>query len=70
VDGDSVAYEAGLERGDVILEVNSTPVSNLREYLGLMRESGHSRRSVLLLVQRADKTLYIALRTKGNGNAE
>lgn len=67
VNEDSLAYEAGLEQGDVILEVDSKPVRSLKEYLYLMRESGHSGHSILLLVQRSDKTLYIALRTDGNG---
>lgn len=61
VDEKSVAYEAGIEQGDVILEVNNNPVDNIKGYLAVIRESRHTGHSVLLLVQRADKTIYIAL---------
>jgi serine protease Do len=67
VDENSAAFEAGLEQGDVILEVNSKPVKNLKEYLRHMRDSGHSGRSILLFVQRADKTLYLALDSESDG---
>ena len=62
VEHDSVASKAGVERGDVILEVNRQSVKTLRDYLRLMRDHGHSGASILLLVQRADRTLYIALK--------
>ncbi|MDV2495741.1 MAG: Do family serine endopeptidase [bacterium] len=65
VEHDSVASKAGVERGDVILEVNRQSVKTLRDYLRLMRDHGHSGGSILLLVQRADRTIYIAL--KGGG---
>lgn len=70
VDSDSIAFEAGLEQGDVILEVNSTPVVNMKDYLRLVRESSHAQRSTLLLVQRSEKTFYTALTTEENGHAE
>ena len=65
VERDSTAAKAGVERGDLILEVNRHSVKTLKDYLRLMRDEGHSGRSILLLVQRADKTLFIALEGGG-----
>lgn len=65
VERDSTAAKAGVERGDLILEVNRHSVKTLKDYLRLMRDEGHSGRSILLLVQRADKTLFIALERGG-----
>ncbi|MFQ5893522.1 MAG: Do family serine endopeptidase [Nitrospinota bacterium] len=62
---DSAASEAGVEQGDVILEVNRRGVKTLKEYLEIMRDLGHSGHSILLLVQRAEKTFYIALKGEG-----
>ena len=50
----SPAEEAGLRRGDVILEVNRTPVPTLAAYNQAL-ENGEAR-NALLLVQRGDNT--------------
>jgi serine protease Do len=48
VDPSSVAAAAGLDRGDVIQEVNHRPVHNVDEYKQAVSSAGN--RSVLLLV--------------------
>jgi len=69
VERDSTAAKAGVERGDLILEVNQQSVKTLKDYLRLMRDEGHSGRSILLLVQRSNNTLYIALKGEGDDEA-
>lgn len=60
VDPDSRAQEAGLRRGDVILEVNRAPVKNIEEYTrkvsNLKKEEG-----ALLLVSRHGRTLFLSV---------
>ncbi|NKE70094.1 DegQ family serine endoprotease [Candidatus Manganitrophus noduliformans] len=60
VEAGSLAEEAGLRAGDVILEVNRTAVRNTREYekalSGLKKEQ-----SALLLVHRGGNTLFVTL---------
>jgi serine protease Do len=55
------AHQVGLQRGDIILEVNQQKVMNLHDYrsaLGRAREA----QSVLFLIRRGDNTVYMALR--------
>ena len=58
----SVAEEAGLKEGDLIIEINRRQVANLRSY-----ESAASRVSrdqpILLLIKRQGRTLYITLKS-------
>jgi serine protease Do len=58
----SAAEEAGLRRGDVILEVNRTPVATLAAYsqaLNQVEKGGNT----LLLVQRGErKRFFVAKR--------
>lgn len=60
VAADSSAADAGLQRGDVIEEVNRQPVSNLSEFNAALQKAG--KRSVLLRVRRADGARYIVVR--------
>ncbi|MDG2333346.1 MAG: DegQ family serine endoprotease [Myxococcota bacterium] len=53
------ADEAGLRRGDVILEINRHAVANQRELDELL---GKSESSVLVLIRRGDSTLYIPMK--------
>jgi serine protease Do len=55
------AEEAGLRRGDVILEVNQKKVANLRDYRAALGRVG-STDSLLLLVRRGNNVLYVALK--------
>ena len=59
VDPDSAAAEAGLERGDVIEEVNRKHVASVDEFQNPLREA--SGRGVLLLVSRGGATSYVAI---------
>lgn len=59
VDPSSAAAEAGLQRGDVIQEVNRKPVHNMEEYRAAM--AGPGNQSVLLLVNHGGTTLYVVI---------
>ncbi len=55
----SAADEAGLQQGDVIIEVNRKPVTDVNELTSALRASGH--KPSLLLVNRGGITLYVTL---------
>jgi serine protease Do len=61
VEPGSAADEAGIRRGDVILEVDRKPIRNLEEYrksiAGIRKGKG-----VLFLVRRGESTLFLALK--------
>jgi serine protease Do len=59
VDGSSSAAAAGLDRGDVIQEVNHKAVNNVQEYRRAMESVG--KQSVLLLVNRGGTTHYVVV---------
>jgi serine protease Do len=56
---DSAADDAGLEPGDVIVEVNRKPVSNANEATRAIRASGGN--PSLLLISRGGVTMYVTL---------
>jgi serine protease Do len=56
VDPDSKAADAGLQRGDVIQEVNRKPVANLEQFRQAVREAGSG--PILLLVNHGGQTSY------------
>ncbi|MBY0401637.1 Do family serine endopeptidase [Myxococcota bacterium] len=58
VDPAGPAAEAGIRRGDVIVEVDRDPVSSAE---GLAKKLGATKKSALLLVRRGENTLYVAL---------
>jgi len=58
VDPSSAAADSGLERGDVIQEVNHKPVRNTSDFESAMR---NSKDQTLLLVNRQGSTLYVAV---------
>jgi serine protease Do len=58
VDPSSQAAANGLQRGDVILEVNRKPVRNAAEFEQAVK---HSTDQTLLLVNRKGSTLYLAV---------
>jgi serine protease Do len=58
---DSPAYEAGLRRGDVILEVDRRQIDNLSDYQGAIKEIEKGD-AVLLLVQRGTGAFFVAFR--------
>ncbi len=58
----SPADEAGLRQGDVILEVNRTPVTTLAAYNRALQEVEKGR-NTLLLVQRGEMTRFFVAKT-------
>jgi serine protease Do len=64
VEDDSPAYEAGIRRGDIILEMDREPINNLKEY---MEKMGQYKKgdTVLFLIRREGTTLYLALKIRG-----
>ncbi|HTO06951.1 MAG TPA: DegQ family serine endoprotease [Myxococcota bacterium] len=58
VDPESAAARAGLRRGDVILEANRVEIANPKQ---LKDALGKNNDSAVLLVQRGDGTLYLAI---------
>jgi serine protease Do len=61
VEAGGTADEAGIRRGDVILEIDRKPVRNVEEYrksIAAIRKG----RGVLFLVRRGDSTLFLALK--------
>jgi len=63
VEAGSAAAEAGLRRGEVIVEVNQQPVKNLEQYAAIM-ESALAEGSVLLLVRRGTQSRFVAIRLR------
>jgi serine protease Do len=55
------AADAGLRRGDVILEVNRKPVPNIDVYSKEVA-AAEGGKSVLLLVRRGENTVFLALK--------
>jgi serine protease Do len=57
VDPSSKMADAGLQKGDVIQEVNHQPVKNVSEFQNTIRKGGNDP---LFLVNRGGRTLFIA----------
>jgi serine protease Do len=57
----SPAEDAGLRRGDVVLEVNRKPVGTVDKYSEEMKKTAEGK-SVLLLVRRGENTVFLALK--------
>jgi serine protease Do len=60
VEPGSVAEEAGVQRGDLLVEVNRQPVRNTGEFNRIAREVGKDE-SILLLVNRQGQALFITI---------
>ena len=63
VDGGSSAWEAGFRPGDVILEVDKTPVSNLQDYEEVLARL-EPEKQYLFLVKKRRNTIYIGYAVK------
>jgi len=61
VESGSAADEAGIRRGDVILEVNRQAVEDADAYKGALKKVEKGK-NVLLLVRRGDNTIFLALK--------
>ena len=57
------ASEAGIRRGDVISEMNRSPVKNIGDYQNLLA-SVKKESSVLFLIKRGGTTIYIAVKVE------
>lgn len=62
VDPQSTAAETGLERGDVIQEVNRKPVNNVQQFQAAVRAA--SNQPLLLLINRGGSTNYVVISPK------
>jgi S1-C subfamily serine protease len=62
VDPDSAAAQAGLEQGDVVVEVNRQPVGTVEQLNRILQEG--TTDTALLLVSREGRTRYIVIPTK------
>jgi serine protease Do len=60
IDEDGPAAEAGIRRGDVILEVNRQRVADTQQYTEALQSSRDD--TTLLLIARGENTLYVALK--------
>jgi serine protease Do len=63
VEPGSPGDEAGLRRGDIVLEVNQQPIDGVAAF----RKAIGERDKALLLVRRADATLFVAVKKKDKG---
>ncbi|GJL80039.1 MAG: peptidase [Nitrospinaceae bacterium] len=61
VTADGAAGEAGIRRGDVISEINRTPVKSVQDYERVTSEAKKGT-TVLFLVRRGGTTIYIAVK--------
>ena len=61
VEPGSIAALAGIETGEVILEVNRQAIGNSEEFRAAIEMSEHQRR-VLLLAQRGETARYVVLK--------
>lgn len=62
VDPDSGAADAGLQRGDMIEEVNRQPVPSPGEFEAALKKAG--KQSVLLRVRRGDRASFIVVKPR------
>ncbi len=63
----SIGWDAGLRRGDIILEVNRKQISGLDEYRKTI-DTIKKGESALLLVKRDKNTVYVALKIEGEND--
>ena len=60
VDGSGAAAEAGIARGDVLIEVNRQPVKSVEDVQAALEKSGD--RPILLLISRRGATSFVTVR--------
>jgi serine protease Do len=63
----SPADDAGLQRGDVIKEVNDTKVKDLRDYNAAIDKAKTKtpKKPIVMLVKRGDSTQFLAVDPQG-----
>ena len=63
VEPGSPAADAGIQRGDVIQEINRKPVKNVEDFVHKVEQS-KGQESILLFIQRGQNTLFAAVTPK------
>lgn len=63
IKGDSPAFEQGVRKGDVIISVNRTEVTELRQVRKLVKQSEKAKKPALLMIDREGSSLFIAVPT-------
>ncbi len=64
---DSPAADAGIQAGDLILEVDHDKVSSVSDFLSKAKAAKSTKKSALLLVQRGGTTIYLVIKSSGKG---
>ena len=62
---DSPAADAGIQQGDVVLEVNHAKVGGVDDFLSAAKQAKKDKSSALLLVQRGNATMYTVIKPEG-----
>ena len=65
VDPGGLAGEAGIQRGDVIIEVDRKPVNSLKEFNDVLKKAD---KSLLLLIYRGGSTFYVTIKLSSKDN--
>ncbi len=65
VQPDSAAADAGIQQGDVVLEVNHAKVNTVGDFLSAAKQAKKDKKSALLLVQRGNATMYTVIKPQG-----
>jgi serine protease Do len=63
VEPDSAIAEAGIMRGDIILEINREKVEDLTQYRKAL-QAAEGEKSILLLIQRDQNTRFVVIETE------
>ena len=58
VEEGSIAQNAGIMEGDIVLEINRRAVKNVSEFARIVKSAG---KNILFLIKRGDATVYIAV---------
>ena len=67
VQPDSAAADAGLQPGDVILEVGADKVADVKDFIAKAKEAKNSKKPTRLLVQRGPMTIYVVVKSPEPG---
>jgi len=62
---DSSAAEAGLQPGDLVLEIDHKKVGTADDFAAMAKAAQKDKKSALLLVQRGTSTLYTVINPEG-----
>ena len=65
VQPDSPAADAGVQQGDVVLEVNHSKVNTVDDFQSAAKQAKKDKKSALLLVQRGNATMYTVIKPQG-----